>query len=117
MPSSNQLRNTTIILLVLTVVIILPLLTLGMRFGGMMGYDGMMGRYGTTNLWWPLIGMLAQLIILFLLLGAVYLIFSRLTKQQASRDPALEELRLAYARGDISDEEFETRREKLKQSE
>jgi uncharacterized membrane protein len=30
-----------------------------------------------------------------------------------STDPALDELRLAYARGDLSDEEFERRRERL----
>jgi putative membrane protein len=32
-------------------------------------------------------------------------------------DPALEELRMAYARGDLSEEEFEERRERLRQEE
>ncbi|WP_336037978.1 SHOCT domain-containing protein [Halobacterium yunchengense] len=31
------------------------------------------------------------------------------------RDPALEELRSAYARGDITDEEYERRRERLRE--
>jgi putative membrane protein len=29
------------------------------------------------------------------------------------RDPAIEELRHAYARGDLTDEEYESRRERL----
>nr|WP_305080130.1 SHOCT domain-containing protein [Natronomonas sp. LN261] len=35
----------------------------------------------------------------------------------AVTDPALEELRMAYARGDLSEEEFEERRERLRQEE
>ncbi|WP_246282678.1 SHOCT domain-containing protein [Natronomonas halophila] len=31
-----------------------------------------------------------------------------------SEDTALEKLRVAYARGELADEEFETRRERLK---
>jgi putative membrane protein len=35
------------------------------------------------------------------------------TDHTASHDGAMDGLRTAYARGDLSDEEFETRREKL----
>lgn len=117
MSSSNQLDTTTIILLILGAIIVLPLLTMGMGFGGMMGYGGMMGGYGTTSGWWPLVGMLVQLVFLLFLLGGGYLVFRRVTESQSSRNPAMEELRMAYARGDLTEEEFETRRNKLERSE
>ncbi len=51
MSSSNQLDTTTIVLLILGAIILLPLLTMGMGFGGMMGYGGMMRQYGGTGGW------------------------------------------------------------------
>ncbi|MDS0301451.1 SHOCT domain-containing protein [Halogeometricum sp. S1BR25-6] len=117
MPSPNQLDTTTIVLLILGAIILLPLLTMGMGFGGMMGYGGIMGQYGGTGGWWPLVGMLVPLIFLLILLGGGYLVFRRMSETQTSRDPAMEELRTAYARGDLTDEEFEARRERLEQSE
>ena len=117
MSSSNQLDTTTIVLLILGAIILLPLLTMGMGFGGMMGYGGMMGQYGGTGGWWPFIGMLVPLIFLLIFLGGGYLVFRRMSETQASRDPAMEELRTAYARGDLTDEEFEARRERLERSE
>ncbi|WP_396613868.1 SHOCT domain-containing protein (plasmid) [Haloferax sp. S1W] len=117
MSSSNQLDTTTIVLLILGAIILLPLLTMGMGFGGMMGYGGMMGQYGGTGGWWPFIGMLVPLIFLLILLGGGYLVFRRMSETQTSRNPAMEELRTAYARGDLTDKEFETRRERLERSE
>lgn len=114
MSSSNQLDTTTIVLLILGAVIVLPLVTMGMGIGGMMGYGGMMGQYGSTGGWWPLIGMLVPLVFLLVLLGGGYLVFQRVTETQTSRDPAIEELRLAYARGELSKEEYEERRERLR---
>lgn len=113
MSSSNQLDTTTIILLILGAIILVPLLTMGMGFGGMMGYGGMMGQYGGTGGWWPLVGMVVPLAFLLVLLGGGYLVFRRVSEAQTSRNPAMEELRMAYARGDLSDEEFEKRRERL----
>jgi putative membrane protein len=117
MSSSNQLDTTTIIILILGAIIVLPVLTMGMGFGGMMGYGGMMGGYGTTSGWWPLVGMLVPLVFLLVLLGGGYLIFRRMTESQSSRNPAMEELRMAYARGDLTEEEFEARRNKLERPE
>jgi len=117
MSSSNQLDTTTIVLLILGAIILLPLLTMGMGFGGMMGYGGMMGQYGGTGGWWPLVGMLVQLVFLLVLLGGGYLVFRRMTGSQPARNPAIEELRMAYARGDLTEEEFEARRKKLARSE
>lgn len=115
MSSSNQLDTTTIVLLILGAIILLPLFTMG--FGGMMGYGGMMGQYGGTGGWWPFVGMLVPLIFLLILLGGGYLVFRGMSETQTSRDPAMEELRTAYARGDLTDEEFEARRNRLERSE
>ncbi|WP_418282668.1 SHOCT domain-containing protein [Halorubrum sp. DTA98] len=117
MSSSDRLDATTIVLLLLVVIVLFPLFTMGFGFGGMMGSGGMMGWGGTTSGWWPLVGLIAQLVFLLVLLGGGYLIFRRMTDAQSSHDPALEELRMAYARGDLTEEEFESRRETLERSE
>ncbi|WP_207592988.1 SHOCT domain-containing protein [Halomontanus rarus] len=117
MSSSNQLDTTTLVLLFLGAIIVLPILARGFGFGGMMGYGGMMGWNGATGGWWPLVGMLVPIVFLLVLLGGGYLVFQRVTENQTSREPAMEELRRAYARGDLSDEEFETRRDRLERSE
>jgi putative membrane protein len=117
MSSSNQLDTTTIVLLILGAIIVLPLLTMGLGVGGMMGYGGMMDGYGTTSGWWPLAGMLVQLVLLLALVGGGYLVFRRVTDSNSAQNPAMEELRMAYARGDLTDEEFETRRNTLERSE
>ncbi len=57
---------------------------------------------------WPL------LLLAVLILG--YLLYKDKNKQLSlgqETDDALEELRIAYARGDLSDEEFEKRRDRL----
>jgi putative membrane protein len=82
-----------------------------------MGYGGMMDGYGRSVGWWPLVGMVVQLVFLLALLGGGYLVFRRVTDHQADRDRAVEELRVAYARGELTDEEFETRRDTLERSE
>lgn len=103
-----------IVLIALAIVIFGPLLMMGLTFpvmgswgGGMMGgYGG----YGGTVIWG--IGML--LIWLVILVGGGYFAYRWVTQSSGlSHDPAIKELRLAYARGDISEEEFEQRRSKL----
>lgn len=117
MSSSDRLDPTTIVLLILGALIILPLLAMGMGFGEMMGYGGMMGGYGTAGGWWPLVGIAVRIGFLLLLLGGGYLVFRRVTESQSSGDPAMEELRLAYARGDLTEEEFQARRAELERPE
>jgi putative membrane protein len=113
MAASNQLDPTRILLLLLGAVVLLPLLTMGLGFGGAMGHGGMMGQYGSTGGWWPVMATFVPLVFLVVLLGGGTLLFRRLGDRQASHDPAIEELRLAYARGDLTDEEFEARRNNL----
>jgi putative membrane protein len=79
---------------------------------GLMGWwwgDGMM----TAS---PLWGVGMMLFWLVVLLGVAYVLYRGLVSRTATgtdSDPALEELRLAYARGDLTAEEFEERRERL----
>lgn len=116
MSSSTQLDTTTVVLLLLGALLVLPLLTMGMGFGGMVGYGGMMGygmMDGTGSGWWPLLGMAFPLLFLAVLIGGGYVLFTRASEGRDTRDSAMAELRMAYARGDLSDEEFERRRERL----
>lgn len=61
---------------------------------------------------WPLVMMLGWLV---LLVGSGYVGYRWLSGADGlGEDPALRELRLAYARGELSDEEYEERRAKLR---
>ena len=65
----------------------------------------------------PVWGVGIMLLFFLILFGAGYVIYRSFTRGAlSSDDPALEELRLEYARGDLSQEEFEQRQEDLRQS-
>jgi putative membrane protein len=113
--STNQSSDSLlrVVLVVLAVIILAPILmmVLAVPLFGMWG--GMMGGFGGTGggAMWSL-GM--ALVWLIVVLGGGYLVYRGLVGSGAVHsDAALEELRLAYARGDLSDEEFEDRRSKL----
>jgi len=103
-----------VVLAIVAALVIIPLV-------GMLLTGPMMGRMGATGMWaadgvsgWMLMvsaGM--QLLFLAVIAGAIYLGYRALTRHRESTDPAVAELRAAYARGDLSDEEYETRRERL----
>jgi len=57
-------------------------------------------------------GLAVQLLFLVAAVAAVYLLYRAITGT-GDADRALEELRLAYARGDITDEEYEQRKDAL----
>lgn len=101
MTSTKQTSTTTLIVLLLGVVILVPLLTMG---GGMMGVAGI-GMLGGGMLLWPL-----------LLIGVVFLIFYGVVgeTETTTEDDAVETLRDRYARGEITDEEFEEQRQTLR---
>jgi putative membrane protein len=114
--TDNQL--VTIVLVVLGTLLILPVLFMGfgmMGFGPMMG--GMWGGHiwgdGTVPGWMVLVGPLMQLLFIAAIVGAGYLIYRSMTDSDGSTDQALEELRLAYARGDLTDDEYEQRKNAL----
>ena len=107
-----------VLLIIVALVLVAPLfmMVFMMPMMGMMGWSagGVPSTgAGMSPLW--SIGMM--LVFLLVLLGIGYLIYRIFTRGSlSSNDPALEELRLAYARGELSQEEFEQRREDLRQS-
>jgi len=121
---SDDFDATTVLLLLLAAVILLPLLTMGMgsgMMGGPMMGGGMWGggMWGdqTASGWWLLAGLLGRVLTLLVVVGVGYVIYRALTDSGGESDEALEELRVAYARGDLSDEEFERRRTVLERDE
>ncbi|MFA9428510.1 SHOCT domain-containing protein [Natronorubrum sp. A-ect3] len=91
----------------LLMALMMPLM--GLWGGGHMWNGGMWDGTGATWMW-----LIMSIIPLFVVLGIGYLLYSLLRQSQSRQtDPAVEELRAAYARGDLSDEEFEQRRERL----
>ncbi len=82
---------------------------------GLHHHDGWMGTHGN----WGWLGMGWMLIWGLVLIGlpalGLYAIATRSGGGGAPSDDALSELRQRYARGEIDDEEFETRRQQLRQ--
>lgn len=106
-----------IVLVVLAVVVVLPLtmMAFSMPMMGMMGWWWGAGRGGAGAALSPLWGVGMMLLFLAVLVGAGYLVYRAVAGNGTlDRDRAVEELRAAYARGDLSDEEFERRRERLR---
>jgi putative membrane protein len=66
----------------------------------------------------PIWGLGMMLLFVVILVGIGYVVYRAFTSEKiAPSDPALEELRVAYARGELNQEEFEQRREDLENSE
>lgn len=108
-PRSNTFLRG--ILLVLAILLLVPLLM--MLF--MMPMMGMMGGMDGTGMMispgWVL-GMI--LLVLLVIVGIGYALYRAFTRDRLTpNDPALEELRIAYARGKLPQEEFEQRQEAL----
>lgn len=118
LPSSMSSEDTLLqtVLIIVAVIVLLPLLMMALAMpmmwfwgGGHMWNGGMWNGTGAT---WG--GLLMWLVFLAVLVGIGYLLYRAVsTPTSRETDPALEELRTAYARGDLSDEEFEQRRQRL----
>jgi len=116
--NSDDTRLVTLLIVIIGAVFIVPLFFMSfgmMGFGPMMGgmWGGHMWGDGTMPGWMFLVGIVMQLLFLAALLGGGYLIYRAITGSESNSDQALEELRLAYARGELTDEEYEQRREAL----
>ncbi|KAB1187289.1 MULTISPECIES: SHOCT domain-containing protein [Haloferax] len=120
----SSTRLIGIVLLALAALFIFPALV-GMSglFGtGPMGWGGgwmhdtwMHGGTSGSVPWWMWgMGLFGQLLVLTVLVGGGVILFRTLTGNRG--DDALDELRRAYARGDIDDDEFDRRRARLEQS-
>jgi putative membrane protein len=109
-----------VIVVVFAVVLLFPLLMMvfAMPMIGMMGWwGGASPSVGLSPLW----GLGMMVLFLVVLVGIGYFLYRSLTNgtlntNAYTTDRALEELRLAYARGELSHEEFEQRRETLEQT-
>lgn len=104
-------RNDTVIQLPLIVIaLLLSFLVLMMAVAWPM--MGMWGWEAEPISGWTMLPM--WLVSLVVFLGIGYLLYRGFVRSKAqSGDSGLEELCLAYARGDFTDEEFETRRAHL----
>ncbi|WP_341538990.1 SHOCT domain-containing protein [Natrarchaeobius chitinivorans] len=82
---------------------------MGLWGGGHMWTDGTGNGFGAVASWLAI--WIPLVVVVF---AGTYLLY-RITgsDERRDRDEALEELRLAYARGDLTDEEFTNRRERL----
>lgn len=108
---SNDTDLARTIVFVFAIVLLTPiiLMAVAMPFVGMWGVGHMWDGTGMTGGWW-----ISWLLFLVIIVGIGYLLYRALLRTEPeSVDPALEELRIAYARGELSDEEFQTRRERL----
>ncbi|USZ72266.1 SHOCT domain-containing protein [Natronosalvus halobius] len=114
MATDDSLVRT--ILIVIAAFLILPFLMMVvmMPMMGLWGWDHMWtgstwDGTGATWMW-----LLMSVVPLLVILGFGYLLYSVIRQSSTQQsDTALLELRTAYARGDISNEEFEERRERL----
>ncbi len=121
--TNDSTRLAGIVLLALVALFALPALfgMAGLGGGMPMGWGGgwmhdtwMHGGTGGTVPWWMWgMGLLGQLLVLAVIVAGGVLLFRALRDGSDGGDTALGELRRAYARGDIDDEEFDRRRERL----
>ncbi|WP_331236187.1 SHOCT domain-containing protein [Natronorarus salvus] len=109
-----------LLVLIVAVVLLVPFLMMllmapmmGMGWWGPWGDPGM---WDGTGVWWPRLVMQGLFLLVLLVIG--YLIYwGFVHSSHRERDAALRELRMAYARGDLSNEEFEERRTRLQREE
>ncbi|MFC3477752.1 SHOCT domain-containing protein [Halobacterium litoreum] len=116
--NTNDSRLVTILLIVIGAFVVFPMLFMGfgtMGAGPMMGgaWGGGMWGDGTMSGWAFVVAAVMQLLFLAVLVGGGYLVYRAVTDSERDSDRALEELRLAYARGELTDDEYEQRREAL----
>lgn len=109
---SSDRTLVRVVLLVLAVLVFAPILamTLAAPMMGTMGHWGSDGGMIGVAPWWGLGMGLVWLAILGLVGYALYRAFVGTGAASGDTDAAIEELRLAYARGDLTDEEYESRR-------
>ena len=109
-----------VLVIIIAIILLLPILMMVfmMPMMGMIGWGWGGGGLGTNVAVSPLWGIGMMLVGLLVLLGIGYAIYRAVTRSSLDgSDSAIEKLRLAYARGELSQEEFEQRRDDLRRSE
>jgi putative membrane protein len=107
---TDDIVRLAVVLVAVAVLVPLVAMAIFMPVGMMGGggwHDGA-HMYGDTAMTGPWIAWLATMAIL---IGVGYLVYRSILGQDD--DDVVQELRRAYARGSLSDEEFEKRRKKL----
>jgi len=113
--TSERDRPLRLILIVVASILIIPLVLMAVMMP-MMWMVGGMETGGAVSMS-PVWGIGMMLVFLLIVLGVGYALYRTLAQAGiSSGDPAVEELRVAYARGELSQEEFEQRREALKET-
>ena len=101
------------ILIAVLILIAVPFVMMPMMGAGGVGHmHGWMWNGSEASWAW----IVMWLVILGIVLGGGYLLYRVLRTPSDSPDPAVEELRTRYARGELSDEEFEERRNRLQRT-
>jgi putative membrane protein len=110
-PTGTKIGGLVVAAFALFTLVVLVGPTTGMRGFGHMGS----GTWGTGGMSGPfmLVGFAMQLLFVVALVGGAVFVYRTVTSDTGDENTALEELRVAYARGDLTDEEFEQRRERL----
>lgn len=103
--ADQWLRTVAVVLLALLLLPVVAMLVAMPMMWGMMGGVGMMDG--------P-VGLVMWLVPLVVVLALGYAVYSLLAGRER-RDPAVEELREAYARGELTTEEFDERMEQLEE--
>lgn len=115
--STRRSDESILVIGVLVILLLVGLPMLMMVFvpmgWGMMGWGGYGGGSAVSPIRWVFV----TVPVLVILLGGAYLLYRTIRADSSDGDRALEELRLAYARGDLTDEEYETRRRRLEDAE
>ena len=115
MTQTEPLTRTILLVLLGLLAIPLVMMLVMMPMMGAFGWSHMGGWMGDSSGGWVAMVLLMG-IPLLVVIGIGYLLYQSLgTETTEETDEALEELRRVYARGEISDEEFERRRKNLRQ--
>lgn len=108
MSADDSVLRTVLIVIAVLLAIPLLMMTIMIPTMGLAGW----GYMSTGTFGWG--SVLLTAIPLVILLGVGYVLYIRTTGgDDRKTNGALEELRSAYARGELSDEEFENRRDRL----
>lgn len=98
--------------------VIFPIVFMGfgmMGFGPMISamWSGGMWGWGTMPGWLFVVGIVMQLPFLAVIIGGTYLVYRAVVGSESDADQAFEKLQFGYACGELTDEEYEQRREAL----